>query len=130
MFVKKILKDASWIDDPEHIAPDPLPEGYEVPQVAALVNKTDGTYVLVPGLKYTAGGSFKNISIRDRDDDAIMAYLNSVDVAEVLGRANTLIEAFATITGEVDTTEPATDSPAAADTVPGEVVASREGEAA
>ena len=48
-----------------------------------------------------------------------MKYLDGIDIAEVLGRSNGLIESFATVTGETAKSEA---TPAAADVVPGEVV--------
>ena len=127
----RLLKQVEWIDDPDFVAPPVAPDAgpdapaVEVPKVAAIANKSTGEYVTVPGLKFTEGGGYKSFAIGKRDNDAIMKYLGTINIADVLGRADSMIESHVTIAGEVGD-DPDPVEPASETVVAGEVVASED----
>jgi hypothetical protein len=110
-YEKKLLSEIKWETDPD----DPTQE------IATLVNEETGEAVVVPGVTKKLGDKVTAFSIRERNNGRIMEYLDGIDIAEALNRGITMVEAFATITGE--TVDPA---PATGETIPGEVVVPRE----
>jgi hypothetical protein len=104
-YEKALLDQLEWVEDPDN-------EGEEI---ATLVNEAKGESVTVPGVTRKKGNRVSSFSIRSRDNARIMEYLDGINIAEVLTRGVTMVEAFATITGE--TVEPGTG-----ETVQGEVV--------
>lgn len=112
-FKTALLKQVEWIDNPDDL---------DGPKIAARMNKTTGEYETVPGLKFTEGGGYKSFAIGKRDNDAIMKYLGTINIADVLGRADSMIESHVTVAGEVGD-DPDPVEPASETVVAGEVVA-------
>lgn len=95
-FVTLLTKSVMWSQDPDN--PDQL--------IAELLDNSTGETVTVPGLSLKKGGDYKSFSIGQRKNDLILDALGATGIKEILGSADTAIEAFgATISGDVVASE-------------------------